>query len=66
MKLVWPAQVHLASYVDALERGWTPTICVLKREARSSFGFAKMRTSFLRSRLIGKGVGLPWSFPTGE
>jgi hypothetical protein len=24
MELVWPAEVHLASYVDALERGWSP------------------------------------------
>jgi len=24
MKLVWPAREHLASYVDALERGWSP------------------------------------------
>ena len=24
MELVWPAHQHLASYVDALERGWSP------------------------------------------
>ena len=24
MQLVWPAREHLASYVDALERGWSP------------------------------------------
>lgn len=24
MELVWPAQPYLASYVDALERGWSP------------------------------------------
>ena len=24
MQLVWPARDHLASYVDALERGWSP------------------------------------------
>jgi predicted acetyltransferase len=24
MELVWPAREHLASYVDALERGWSP------------------------------------------
>jgi predicted acetyltransferase len=24
MELVWPAHEHLASYVDALERGWSP------------------------------------------
>lgn len=24
MDLVWPAQAYLASYVDALERGWSP------------------------------------------
>jgi len=24
MTLVWPAREHLASYVDALERGWSP------------------------------------------
>jgi len=24
VKLVWPSREHLESYVDALERGWSP------------------------------------------
>ena len=24
MHLVWPAEIHLPSYIDALERGWSP------------------------------------------
>jgi predicted acetyltransferase len=66
MELVWPAQVHLASYVDALERGWTPDN--LRPEAGSE-ELVRIREDanlFLAQQVDREGSGPPVVLPDGR
>ena len=66
MELVWPAQQHLAGYVDALERGWSPDNV---RAASSREELERIRRDpalFLRQQVDREGAGPPVVLPDGS
>lgn len=66
MDLVWPAPEHLASYIDALERGWSPD------NTRAEAGkdeLARIREDallFLAQQVDREGRGPPVTLPDGS
>jgi len=63
--LVWPAEAYLTSYVDALERGWTPDN--LRPEAGRE-ELAQIREDaklFLAQQVDREGLGPPVTLPGG-
>ena len=66
MELVWPAEEHLASYVDALERGWSPDtmrpIAAQEQLAR----IAADRALFLAQQVDREAKGPPVVLPDGN
>ena len=67
MELVWPADRHLASYIAALERGWSPDnvrgLVATKEELEA---IARDRAAFLASLVDREGKGPPISMPDGS
>ena len=66
MKLVWPAQRYLASYVDALQRGWSPDN--MRPEARNEelARIARDGDAFLASMIDREARGAPVMLPDGS
>jgi len=65
IELVWPAEAYLTSYVDALERGWTPDN--LRPEAGRE-ELAQIREDaklFLAQQVDREGLGPPVTLPGG-
>jgi len=65
IELVWPAEAYLTSYVDALERGWTPDN--LRAEAGRE-ELAQIREDaklFLAQQVDREGLGPPVTLPGG-
>jgi predicted acetyltransferase len=66
MQLVWPAREYLASYVAALERGWSPD------NMRPQAGFEELARiavnadAFLSSLVNREGRGAPVTLPDGS
>jgi predicted acetyltransferase len=66
MHLVWPAAEHLASYVHALERGWSPDT---QRAATAQDELARIAsdpTGFLAEQVDREGRGPPVVLPDGS
>ena len=66
MKLVWPAREHLPSYVDALQRGWSPDN--MRREAGNEelARIAQNADAFLTSMVDREARGAPIMLPDGS
>lgn len=66
MKLVWPAQEYLPSYVAALERGWSPDNLRGQAAVREELDrIASDASAFLRSLVDIEAVGAPIRLPNG-
>ena len=66
MELVWPAIEHLASYVDALERGWSPDTT---RAAAGQEELVRIRENpglFLAQQIDREGKGPAVTLPDGS
>ena len=66
MDLVWPAAEHLASYVSALERGWSPDT---QRPATARDELARIArdpAGFLAEQVDRDGRGPPVTLPDGS
>jgi predicted acetyltransferase len=67
MQLVWPAQEHLASYVAALERGWSPDTLRSEVAAREELGkIAADPAAFLAGLVDRDAKGPPITLPDGS
>src|SRR6185437_105062 len=67
MTLVWPSQEHLASYVAALERGWSPDN--VRGAPAAQEELAKIRAdaqAFLAAMVDREGKGAPVTLPDGS
>jgi predicted acetyltransferase len=66
MVLVWPSREHLASYVDALQRGWSPDNIRGEAAARDELEqIAADADAFLRSLVDKEARGAPIVLPDG-
>ena len=66
MKLVWPSQAYLASYVAALTRGWSPDNLLGEVAARGELDrIARDPDAFLRALVDLDGAGDPITLPDG-
>jgi predicted acetyltransferase len=66
MKLVWPAREYLASYVDALERGWSPDNIRGRITAEEELNrIANDADAFLASLVDREGAGPPLTMLDG-
>ncbi len=67
MRLVWPAQEHLASYVAALERGWSPDNIRGEVAAREELKrIAADSAAFLAGLVDREATGPPITLPDGS
>ncbi len=67
MRLVWPAQEHLASYVAALERGWSPDNVRGEVAAREELKrIAADSAAFLAGLVDREATGPPITLPDGS
>ena len=67
MTLVWPSRQYLASYVAALERGWSPDNVVGALAARQELArIASDADGFLASLVDKQGAGPPIALPDGS
>jgi predicted acetyltransferase len=67
MELVWPAEPYLASYVDALERGWSPDNVRGLETTKEELGMiARDRAVFLASLVDREAKGPPIKMPDGS
>jgi len=67
MQLVWPSPEHLSSYVDALERGWSPDSS--RGEAAAREELAKISANpvtFIGSLVDREAKGSPVTLPDGS
>jgi predicted acetyltransferase len=67
MTLVWPSHEHLASYVAALERGWSPDN--VRGAPAATEELAKIRAdadAFLAAMVDREGKGAPVTLPDGS
>lgn len=65
--LVWPAREHLASYVDALERGWSPDNLLGEQAARDELRrIAEDPDVFLAGLVDREAGGEPITLPDGS
>ena len=65
MKLVWPSREYLASYVAALERGWSPDNLRAAKAQEELEGIAADADAFLASLIDREGAGPPIVLPDG-
>src|SRR5688572_23450022 len=64
MDLVWPAEVHLAGYVDALRRGWSADT---QRAAAEELARIEVDpAAFLAAQIDPEGHGPPVTLPDGS
>lgn len=66
MILVWPAESYLASYVAALERGWSPDNLREERTAEQLAQIAADSQKFLRAQVDIEAQGDPIVLPDGS
>ena len=66
MQLVWPAEEHLASYVDALKRGWSPDTTRPIAGQEQLARIAADRTLFLAQQVDREAKGPPVLLPDGR
>lgn len=67
MKLVWPAREYLASYVEALERGWSPDNLLGEQAARDELRrIADDADAFLAALVDREAGGEPITLPDGS
>ena len=67
MRLVWPAQEHLASYVAALERGWSPDSIRGEVAAREELARIAADPAAFLAGLVDRGAkGPPITLPDGS
>jgi predicted acetyltransferase len=65
LELVWPAREHLASYVDALERGWSPNNVNPEAGRAELKRIAADADAFLASLVDLEAKGEPIALPDG-
>ncbi len=65
-RLVWPAPEYLASYVDALRRGWSPDNTRPEATAEELLEIEVDAESFLRGQIDREGEGPPITLPDGS
>jgi predicted acetyltransferase len=65
-ELVWPARVHLASYIDALERGWTPDNLRPEAGREELVQIRENADRFLAQQVDREGLGPPIVLPDGK
>jgi predicted acetyltransferase len=65
MKLVWPARAYLASYVTALERGWSPDNLRQAAAAEELEHIAEDAHEFLASQVDRDATSGPITLPDG-
>src|SRR6476661_1635261 len=66
MELVWPAEEHLASYVAALERGWSPDTMRPVAAQEQLARIAADRALFLSQQVDREAKGPPVVLPDGQ
>jgi predicted acetyltransferase len=66
MQLVWPASDHLASYVDALERGWSPDNLRVEAGQEELARIRENPARFLAQQVDREGKGPPVTLPDGS
>jgi predicted acetyltransferase len=66
MQLVWPAPDHLASYVDALERHWSPDIMRVETAQEELARIRENPTLFLAQQVDREAKGPPVTLPDGS
>jgi predicted acetyltransferase len=65
MDLVWPAREYLPSYVDALQRGWSPNNLRQEQAQEELEAIAHSAPAFLASLVDREGRGGPVLLPDG-
>jgi predicted acetyltransferase len=66
MQLVWPAAEHLASYMRALERGWSPDNLRPEAAQEELDEIAKDPVRFIAQQVDREGKGPPVTLPDGR
>ena len=66
MELVWPAEEHLASYVDALRRGWSPDTMRPVAAQEQLARIAADRALFIFQQVDREAKGPPVVLPDGR
>jgi predicted acetyltransferase len=67
MELIWPCRLHLASYVSALQRGWSPDNVRGEVAAREELEqIAKDADAYLASLVDREAKGNPVTLPDGS
>jgi predicted acetyltransferase len=66
MQLVWPAREHLASYVDALERGWSPDTMRVETGREELVRIREDPALFLAQQVDREAKGPPVTLPDGS
>jgi predicted acetyltransferase len=66
MELVWPAQPYLASYVDALEHGWSPDNVRPEAGREELERIREDSTLFLEQQVDREAAGPPVRLPDGS
>jgi predicted acetyltransferase len=65
-ELVWPAQAYLSSYVDALDRGWTPDNLRAEAGREELVRIRENANLFLSQQVDREGRGPPIVLPDGK
>lgn len=66
MELVWPGHPYLASYVDALERGWSPDSVRAEAGREELERIQREPARFLEQQVDRDGAGPPVTLPDGS
>lgn len=66
MELVWPAHPYLASYVDALERGWSPDNIRAEAGREELDCIRQDPDRFLKEQVDRETAGPPITLPDGS
>jgi predicted acetyltransferase len=66
MELIWPAPAYLASYVDALERGWSPDSVRADAGREELERIQRDPALFVRQQVDREGVGPAVTLPDGS
>ena len=65
MHLVWPADPYLPSYVEALQRGWSPDNVRPEAAVEQLAWIARDPAGFLAAQVDREGAGAPITLPDG-
>ena len=66
MRLVWPAAEYLSSYVDALERGWSPDTMRVETGREELVRIREDSALFLSQQVDREASGPPVTLPDGS